>query len=134
MKILSVFIIGCFFNLVLAVPLWAERLYQDTSALSREAIFQRNANVDVFDVRLKEIRGKQASGRAIFYAGVGLTAAYAYTILFSKTKEGSLAFLFGIPLVSLAMSWYGFSETVAANHEEAVLMYQKQMKGTEEAK
>jgi len=134
MKILSVFVIVCFLNLIVAVPLQAESLYKDTRPLSQEAIFQKSADEGSFEARLKEIRGRQDSGRAIFFAGVGLTAAYIYTILFSKSKEGSLAFLFGMPLVSIAISWYGFSETVAANHEEAVLMYQRQMKGTEEAK
>lgn len=131
-RIVSVVLVICFLNFVCVFPLQAESLYKETTPIFQNDIFQKNTGESSFEAKLKEIHKRQETGRGIFFAGTGLMAAYVYTILFVKTQNGSLTFLFGMPLVASGIAWYGFRETVAANQEEILLKYQ--MQGTKEVK
>ena len=130
-KVLSVFISVFFLNYALIAPLHAQSIYKDTRSVLEGTIYQGDTPESSFEAKLKEIRGRQDFGRAVFFAGTGLTVAYFYTVFFVKSEEGSLSFLFGVPLLATALIWYGFGEAINANREEAVLMYQQQLEEKE---
>ena len=131
MKILSLFLIVFFLNHVLVVPLRAESLYKNTMQLSQGAIFRNNVSENSFEAELQKIHGRQNAGRTIFFGGCGLGVAYLAGLYFSKTV--TFEYFVGMPLMAIAVIWYGYSETIAANNEEAILIYQNQMKGAREA-
>jgi hypothetical protein len=99
--------------------------------MSQESTVQSQA---YFEARLKEIRGRQDSGRNLFWLGAGLSLVYLSSYFIGPKQTVSLSYVFGVPLIAGAMALYGFSEAVSANQEEALLVYQRQMKVSEEAK
>ncbi|MFA6549052.1 MAG: hypothetical protein WCT39_03890 [Candidatus Margulisiibacteriota bacterium] len=132
MKNICIAILICFLVVALAPSAKAKTLYQDSSYYSEETLNDQNKSD--YEKHLKKIQEKQHSGQLMFWTGVGLNIAYLYTLLTANTKNGSILFLFGLPIISIGLAWYGFGETVAANQEEAVLMYQHQKEVSNEAK